>query len=171
MKAEIVGPVRSVRSERAEWDLTNEVWQEPKGFSVEEYRPDGKISSSENQWNGAAVSRCTYSYDDAGLLTETRHWNGDTLGGWSVNEYDGERLVRTVGHTPDGPAKAAEERTYAPDGSYERIMHFPEVGFNTHVSLGTVEGLDSFSVSAPYAQTMITRYDRDERACEIRSER
>ncbi|HUB80688.1 MAG TPA: hypothetical protein VMB03_17910 [Bryobacteraceae bacterium] len=164
MKSELVGPVRRVRSESAQWDLTNEVWQAPERVTIEEYRKDGKISSSElrcETW----THRSSYSYDDAGRLIETRFWNGETLGGWRVNEYDGGRLVRTVGHSPDGTSKP-HERTYAPDGSYEQIVHFPEILFNMHVSLGAVEGLDC-SIGVPYAKTMITRYDREDRACGI----
>jgi hypothetical protein len=166
MKSELVGPVRSVRGEWAEWDLTNEVWKAPQRVTIEEYRPDGKISSSELRFVGGSVSRSAYSYDEAGLLVETQIWNGDAPAGRWVNEYDADRLIRTVGHLPDGSEQVGEERTYAPDGSHERIMHLPETRFNTMVSLGAVEGLD-FSVGAPYARTMITRYDREERACEV----
>jgi len=164
MKTELVGPVRSVRSESAEWDLTNEVWQAPSRVTTEEYRKDGKISSSGLRCETWA-HRSSYSYDDAGRLIETRFWNGETPGGWQVNEYDGGRLVRTVGHSPDGTSEP-HERTYAPDGSYEQIVHFPEILFNMHVPLGAVEGLDC-SIGVPYAKTMITRYDREDRACGI----
>jgi hypothetical protein len=154
-----------VRTESAQWDLTAEEWQAPRRITTEQYRPDGKIAASQDQWGGAEAGSTISSYDDAGVLIETLYWNGDAPAGRAVYEYDGGRLMRAVQHNPDGSQHVSQEFAYAPDGSHTRILHFPEM-FGTMDVICGLEGVD-FSVSAPGVRTMTTSYDHEDRVAEV----
>jgi hypothetical protein len=52
VKREAPEGARTVRTEWAEWDLTNEAWKTPSRETVEEYRPDGKLLVSEFSFAG-----------------------------------------------------------------------------------------------------------------------
>jgi YD repeat-containing protein len=164
VKQELLGRVRSVRTELAIWDLAAETWQTPERVTVEEYREDGKISANEHRWNGQ-VSRSTYLYDQPGRLVETQFcWNGDESAGRVAYEYDDSgRLVRQVGYGHDG-ARVIEERTYAPDGSHMRVHPFPEGVTDVYCP---VDGADYY-FSAIGAREMVTAYDPGDRFWEMR---
>ena len=72
MKPEVVGPVRSVRTERAEWDLSVGQWKEATYNSLQEYRSDGKLATSETRFSSECATKCAHSYDDAGALIDVR---------------------------------------------------------------------------------------------------
>ncbi len=162
MKSELLGRVRSVRTESAVWDLATETWQTPQRVTLEEYREDGKISVTEHRWNGQ-VSGSTFEYDEACRLIETHVWNGDEDIGRQVYEYDrSSRLVRQVGYGREG-ARVLEERTYAPDGSHVRVHPLPEGVTDAYCP---VDGADYY-FSAAGAREMVTSYDREDRLSEM----
>jgi YD repeat-containing protein len=76
-KWEVRGPVASLRTETATWDLNQENWQLRGHFTVASFRRDGAISStdSHNADGSIAYSRCLY--DHSGLLMESRSWMND----------------------------------------------------------------------------------------------
>ena len=162
MKEELLGRVRSVRTESALRDLATETWQTPQQVTVEDYREDGKISVTEHRWNGP-VSRCTYKYDRAGRLIETEFRIGDEHAGTQVHEYDESgRLARQVGHGRDG-TRVTEERTYAPDGSHVRVHPLPAGVTDVYCP---VDGADYY-FSGPGAREMVTAYDPEDRVSEV----
>jgi hypothetical protein len=65
------GPVRTIRSELAEWDLAKEQWQAARRVTMVQFRPDGCISEMENHNPNGSISRSRYSYDEAGRLLES----------------------------------------------------------------------------------------------------
>jgi len=163
VKEGLLGRVRSVRTESSLWDSAAETWQAPQRVSLEEYREDGKMSVSEQSWNGQ-VSRSTYRYDEVGHLTETEFWNGEERAGSQVHEYnESGRLMRQVGCGHDG-ARVIEERSYAPDGSHVRVHQLPEGVIDFYCP---VDGADYY-FSAPGAREMITAYDSQCRVSEMR---
>ena len=165
MKEELLGRVRSVRTESALWDLANETWLAPQRVTVEEYREDGKISVSEHRGNGQ-VSRSTYRYDEDARLIETEFWNGDGRVGKQLHVYDESgRLVRQVGYGRDG-ARVIEERTYLPDGSHTRVYPLPDGAMDVYCP---ADGADYY-FSAPGAREVVTMYDGEDRLSEIRVE-
>jgi hypothetical protein len=163
VRSELLGSVRSVRTESAIWDLTTETWQAPNRVVREEYREDGKISVWEHHWNGQA-SRSTHKYDQAGRLVETQIWNGGESAGRVAYEYDESgQLMRQVGYGLEG-ARVIEERTYAPDGSHVRVQRLPEGVTDVYCP---VDGADYY-FSAPGAREMIAVYDGEDRLSEMR---
>jgi YD repeat-containing protein len=163
LKEELIGCVRSLRTESAVWDLATETWQTPQRVTLEEYREDGKISAREDRWNGQG-SRSTYLYDQAGRLVETQIWNGDENAGRVAYVYDENgRLVRQVGYGREG-ARVTEERTYAPDGSHVRVQQLPDGVTDVYCP---VDGADYY-FSASGAREMITVCDAEDRISEMR---
>jgi YD repeat-containing protein len=164
VKSELLGRVRSVRTESALWDLATETWQAPQRVTLEEYREDGKISVSEHRWNGQ-VSRSTYRYDEAGRLIETAFWNGGALAGRQVHEYDESgRLIRQVYFGMIGAGVVMEECTYASDGSHVRVQRLPAGVTDVYCP---VDGADYY-FSARGARDMVTVYDCGDRLSEVR---
>ena len=43
------GPVRTLRTELAEWDITNEQWQAPRRVCLVQLRPDGRVVEQLNK--------------------------------------------------------------------------------------------------------------------------
>jgi hypothetical protein len=135
MRPDVPEKARTIRTEWAEWDLANEVWKPPSRVTLEEFRPDGKRRVSEHRNSDGSVSRSIFSYDDAGLLIESRFENSEGLASRGICSYDDRgRLIRSLGYAPDGSVNGTVENAYAADGSYTRVIHFPhlegEVVFN-----------------------------------------
>jgi hypothetical protein len=161
--SDVPGGARTVRTEWAEWDLTNETWKAPSRVTLEEYRPDGRLRVSEGRNPDGSVYRSTNLYDDAGLLTETQFESGAAVGRGTYSYDDGGRLIRQVSYAPDGSERVAEEHTYA-DGLHTRVFHVPQVGGTTDFYCA-IDGVDLY-FSAPGATTMTTVYDSEGRASE-----
>ncbi|MEI9973812.1 MAG: hypothetical protein WDO73_18225 [Ignavibacteriota bacterium] len=113
MKQELLGSVRSVRTEWGQWDLTNEVWGEADRTMVEEYRPDGKCLSTEVRYASGSAHRTTHTYDDSGVLTESSYYNGDQAAGRCMYFYDDQgRPTLHVGVAAEGSESVCEEYSY-----------------------------------------------------------
>ncbi len=157
---------RSVRSEWAEWDLTSESWKLPTRITVEEYRSDGKLLSSEMRFPNESACRSTNSYDESGLLIERQFQNGDAPAGRTILVYDEwGRLIRQMGRAPDGAERVAEEHVYGAEGEHTKIIHLPPMEGARNVLYG-VEGVD-YSLSATGITTMTTVFDSHGRVSEV----
>jgi hypothetical protein len=157
VKSDTPAGARSVRTEWAEWDLANEAWKAPTRSTIEEFRSDGKISVSESRFGNGPAFRVTHAYDDAGLLTESQFYNGDTAAGRQTNFYDERgRLIRQTQHGPEGE-RVGEECIYSPDGSYTRVMYLPTMEGN--VSYYCAIDDSDYYLSAPGTNTMTTAFD------------
>ena len=51
------GPVRTLRTERAEWDLNREEWQPVRNFAVVAFHPDGRIDEAEHHNPDGSIFR------------------------------------------------------------------------------------------------------------------
>ena len=160
MKSELLGRVRSVRTETSLWDLATETWQAPTLVKLEEYREDGKISVSEHR----EVSRSTYKYDQAGRLAEIQISIGDANAGRVAYEYDeSDRLIRTVQYPAAGAGVVMDDRTYAADGSYVSVQQIPAGVTDVYCP---IDGADYY-FSAPGVRERIVVYDPKDRATEV----
>lgn len=164
MNPDAVANARSVRTEWAQWDLTTEAWPLATRISTEEFRPDGKIAASESHWNGKLISRCAYSYDDAGVLMETKLSLDDGTSYRTVHEYEDGRLARIAHYDTAGSRTVSEERVYAADGSYKCTRQFPKERGGRDIFC-PVAGLNLY-LSARGATTMITWYHREDHPSE-----
>ena len=127
IKWNVHGPVRDLRSESAEWDLSLEQWRAVRHFSLVRFHPDGRISESESHNPDGSVSLSGYVYDPAGRLQEARF---APIGGptsKSIYFYDGSgRRVRIVTVDPDGTERETEACRYGPDGKRTRVYFVPK---------------------------------------------
>jgi hypothetical protein len=75
------GPVHTLRTEHAEWDLSLERWQAARYFTLVRFHPDGRISESESHNPDGSISRSSYAYDAVGRMQEARFgMNSDPIG-------------------------------------------------------------------------------------------
>ena len=153
----VQGPVQSLRTEFAEWDLTLEQWRAPQNYTVVRFRPGGAIGESEHHNPDGTTSRSTSVYDAAGRLRETRFGMNDGPLSKSLYFYDERgRLARVVGVDPDETEREAETYTYGPDGRQAKVYFVPQHLANAFMYAieGTVQ-----SYGAPGATTITTRYE------------
>src|SRR5438876_5436874 len=95
------GPVRTLRTELAEWDIGQEQWQARCHSSIVQFRPDGEVIEREDQNPNGSVSKSRSFYDDAGRLLETEFRLDQGPISKMVHRYDElGRLVRKT--TVDG---------------------------------------------------------------------
>jgi hypothetical protein len=160
MRPEVPEKARTVRTEWAEWDLTNEMWKAPLRVTIEEFRPDGKLLVSEYRNPDGSVSRSVNSYDDAGLPIESRFESGDGAVSQGTCSYDHRgRLIRSVSYASDGSVRLSVEIVYAADGSYTRVIHFPHMQGDVMFSFGDDD--PDYSLNAPGATTAFGGHGRE----------
>lgn len=154
----IHGPVHTLRSEFAEWDLIREEWQAPRHVSLVRFLPNGRIVESEHHNPDGSISRSNHFYDAVDRLTEARFQMNDGPIRKTVYFYDGSgRLIRVAGVEPDGTGRESETYRYGQDGRKTRVYFVPElkpgVGFSC-----AIEGTE-LSYGADGATTITTVYD------------
>jgi hypothetical protein len=68
------GPVRTLRTENAEWDASHGVWQAPRGVTIVTFRRDGQFSEEEFHNPDGSVARWARvcRYDTLGCKTKVR---------------------------------------------------------------------------------------------------
>ncbi len=168
------GPVRTIRAELSEWDLSKEQLQAPCRVTVTQFRRDGCISEMEDYRPNGPISRWKYSYDDAGRLLESAFQQNDGPIATTVHRYDKlGRLVQKIFRDGSGTERESEIYTYD-DGGRKTKLEFvsrPEnaaacgtTGCGT-ASVYGVEGAE-LAYGAEGVVTITTRYDDNERSCE-----
>jgi YD repeat-containing protein len=161
-KWKLRGPVRTVRSEWAEWDAAREAWTAPRRFTVTEFRADGKIGSNETHNADGSIARTAYRYDERGRLLEVQRGDASNL----IYSYDESgRHVRTMSVDADGGSRESESCRYDSTGRKTKVSVLHTPALNVEVMQG-VEGTDT-SFSAPGATTSTTIYDERELPQEV----
>mgnify|MGYP005838658303 CR=1 FL=1 len=113
----LMGPVRTLRIETSNYDITTGEVQPSRGFTLVRFREDGKISAIEYQNPDGSSGRTENTFDDAGRLAETRFTGPDGRVWRQVYEYGpSARLERVVAVEPDGSERLREEYRYLDDG-------------------------------------------------------
>src|SRR5688572_26704320 len=102
------GPVRTLRTQFAEWNPEVGDWWPLKNRFVATFRADGQLSEIEHHNPDGSVPREVRLYDDAGRLTEDQWWSNDVL-------------TRRVVHTYDGGGRSASAVTVDADGTKHEI--------------------------------------------------
>jgi len=155
-KWKVHGPVATLRSEHATWDLAREEWQPSRGLTVTSFHPDGAVSASDYQNPDGSVSHSRCVYDDAGRLVESNFQFGDGPIDRTVYSYDeAGRHVRTVQVSHDGTRTDSEICTYDAGGKKTKVRFLGVGRANTAYA---VEGSEQ-AYGAPGATTMTTTYD------------
>ena len=168
------GPVRTLRTEFAEWNPEAGDWRPLKSRFVATFRADGQLSEVEYHNPDGSVPRDVRVYDDAGRLTENQWWSNDVLTRRVVHTHDDAgRLVSSGTVAVDGTTQEVELCRYDDNGRKTKVvsLHVPESGGAT-CSTGScgvmfsVEGTD-VAYSAPGATSSTTTYDEHERPLEV----
>ena len=106
---ELRGPVRTLRTQFAEWNPETGDWWPLKNRFVAMFRPDGQLSESEYHNPDGSVPREVRVYDEAGRLTEDQWWSNEVLTRRVVHTYDGDgRPASAVTVDADGTKHEAE---------------------------------------------------------------
>ena len=151
------GPVHTLRSEHAEWDLSLEQWQAAKRFTLVGFHPDGRINENEGHNPDGSISRSSYAYDAVGRMQEARFGMDGDPTSKNIYFYDGRgRLARVVGVDRDGIERESEAYIYSQDGKKTRVCFRPKQEPNA----GTV-GIDVTALSHGDTDEVLLRDDDD----------
>jgi len=171
---ELRGPVRTLRTQFAEWNPETGDWRPLKSRYVATFRADGQLSEVEYHNPDGSVPREVRVYDDASRLTENQWWSEDVLTRRVVHTYDDAgRLVSSGTVAVDGTTQEAEICRYDENGRKTKVvfLHVPESGGATCSagSCGVMFGVEGTDVaySAPGATNSTTTYDEHERPLEV----
>ena len=152
------GPVATLRTEHAEWDLAREQWQPARGVVLTSFRTDGQLSSRDFHNPDGSIVRTRWVYDEAGRLAESNVQLGDgPIEKRTMYFYDDAgRHVRTVQVIHDGTRRESEICTYDAAGRKTKVRFLDFAG--RPVAGYGVEGSEG-AYPAPGATTMTTSYD------------
>jgi len=111
------GPVHTLRTGHAEWDLSLEQWRAAQQFTMARFRRDGRLGGIEYHNPDGSVPRSTYVYGPAGQLQESRFDMDEGRTTKTVYHYDESgRLARVVTVDRDGTERETEVYRYGLDG-------------------------------------------------------
>jgi hypothetical protein len=165
-KWNIHGPVHTLRTEFAEWDLTLEQWQTAQSYTLERFRPDGMVDEGECHNPDGSISRYSCVYDAAGLMRETQFRMNDDPPSRTIYSYDElGRLLRVTSVDRDGTERESEAYSYGQDGQKTKVYFIPTLEPKTSFSYG-IEGT-ARSYGADGAATITTLYDEGGQPFEV----
>src|SRR6266849_5444522 len=118
----VSGPVRTLRSEHAEWDPSQNTWKAFRNVSTVTFRRDGQVSDGEFHNPDGSVARWARVYDDGGRVIEAQSWMDDGPRTRQFYSYDAQgRLAAVEDVAPDGGRRQAESYTYDPGGRKTKL--------------------------------------------------
>jgi hypothetical protein len=149
------GAVETLRTEFATWDLDQQDWQPPRGFTLTSFRPDGKVSTSETHNPDGSVVHSQWLYDDARLSESISGFHDGPVNRVAYFYDEAGRHVRTVQRSLDGTQTDSEISTYDAGGKRTKIH------FLSHRGGNVVYGVDGTeqAYGVPGATTMTITYD------------
>ncbi len=175
-KWKIHGPVKTLRSEFATWDIGRNDWQPGQHVSLASFRPDGKVSATEASNPDGSVAHSRWFYEEAGRLKESHSWMNDGPVDIALYLYDeAGRHIQTVQPNNDGTQTDFERCSYATDGTRTKVRFLspsevePECTSGGAYGASTgygIEGTDT-SYAAPGARTMTATYDHHDLPREV----
>jgi hypothetical protein len=152
------GPVQKLRSEHAQWDIASGQWEQPKGWTTIQFRPDGEISEREDR-NPIAFSRTKYRYDGDGRLQESVFQLNDGPTSTRVCRYDESgRLSRVVAISEAGIEQESEICSYDANGRKTKLQIVPKSEDRSTPACYGVEGAEK-SYGAQGVTAITTLYD------------
>jgi hypothetical protein len=167
-KWNVHGPVKTLKSGFATWDLERQDWQSVHHFAVASFHPNGAISSTDHHNRDGTISHSLWIYDDAGRMVESNCWMNDERIDRVVYVYDeAERHIRTTRLNHDGAGVDSEVCNYDADGRKAKVRFLHRHEANAECMAGNaceantfyaIEGTDS-AYGAPGATTMTINYD------------
>ena len=123
---ELRGPVRTLRTQFAEWNPETGDWWPLKNRFLGMFRPDGQLSEIEHHNPNGSVPREVRVYDEAGRLTEDQWWSNEVLTRHVVHTYDvGGRPASAVTVEVRGTKHEAELCRYDENGRKTKVVFLP----------------------------------------------
>jgi hypothetical protein len=156
-------PVRTMRSEVAEWDPDRGVWQAPRGASIITFRPDGQVSAGESFHPEGPVARWARVYDADGRIIEEQSWRDNGPRSRGVYSYDARgRHVATEVLEADGTRRETERCRYDSGGRKTKVISLPHLLPQDRADIRAihygVEGSE-YAVDAPGAVALTVSCD------------
>ena len=168
------GPVRTLRTQFAEWNPETGDWWPLKNRFATTFRADGQLSEIEHHNPDGSVFREVHVYDEAGRLAERQRWSNDILTSRVVYTYDvAGRSASTFKVDVDGTKHETERCHYDENGRKTKVIFLPipeSSGASCSTgSCGTMYGVEGTDVaySAPGATSSTTTYDDRGRPSEV----
>jgi hypothetical protein len=128
-KWKVHGPVATLRTEHAAWDLAREEWQPARVLVITSFRRDGSVSASDFHNPDGSIVHTRWVYDDAGRLMESNFQSGDGFINRTVYTYDeAGRHVRTVEVLRGGTPADSESCTYNAAGRKTKVRFLGAIG-------------------------------------------
>jgi hypothetical protein len=157
-KWNVHGPVASLKTELAEWDLHTGYWKPAGHFTVATFRRDGAIRSTDGYNPDGSVAHSRWIYDESGRLMESHSWMNDDTPHRSLYLYDDAgRHVRTFAVSLDVAETDVETSSYDAEGRRTKVSVFGSREGNVFYSIeGTNMGL-----SAPGDVRVVITYDHN----------
>ncbi len=163
-KYKVRGPVATLSTEHATWDMARQEWQPPRGLVTTSFRPDGAVSTSDFHNPDGSVLHSRWLYDEAGRLIEsTTQFNEGPIDR-TVYSYDkAGRHLRTVQMSHDGTQTELETCSYDAGGKKTKVRYLGVRGPNTGYG---IEGSEQ-GYPAPGATTMTTAFGEGDLPAEV----
>ncbi|AXC12098.1 hypothetical protein ACPOL_2790 [Acidisarcina polymorpha] len=162
------GPVKTLRSEFATWDLDRQDWQPIQHFTVGTFRLDGMILRLDAKNPDGTIAHSQWLYDDGGRLAESNSSMNEGPLDRTAYVYDeGGRHIRTTHVDHDGTQTDVEVCSYEVGGSKTKVRFLSTGVVALECSSAdvcgactgyAVEGTES-AYNAPGATTMTVVYD------------
>ena len=138
------GPVQKLRIEHAQWDIASGQWDQPKGWTTIQFRPDGEISEREER-HPAGSFRTKHRYDGDGRLLKSIFQLNDGPTSSRVCLYDeSERLSRVVAISEAGIEQESEICSYDANGRKTKLQIVPKSEDRSTPACYGVEGAEKF---------------------------
>jgi hypothetical protein len=162
------GPVESLRTEFATWDLNQDDWHPVARFTLTSYRSDGTLSTSDAHNPDESIAHSRWLYDDVGRVAEANFWMNDGPVDRMVYFYDeAGRHIRTMRLNHDGTQADLEVCSYDADGRKTKVQFLlsreadSECGAGNACGASTAYGIEGTDTAygAPGATTMTVTYD------------
>jgi len=151
------GPVRSMRSEIAEWDDERAAWKEPRFVLFVVFDAAGRVTQMDQRGVNESVYRKTYAYDADGRVLEeaagTAGERHDHVRRWTYDDHG--RVSAVIGTGADGAPTLYQLCTYDEAGRRVERTTFP--AGKTFSAYG-IDGSE-FSYGAPGAVSQTTYFD------------
>jgi hypothetical protein len=167
-KWKVHGPVETLRTEFATWDLNQDDWQPVEHFTLTSFRSDGTVSTSDTHNPGGSIAHSRWLYDGAGRVAESNSWMNDGPIDRAVYSYDeAGRHIRTMQLNHDGTQTVLEVCSYDADGRKIKVRFLFSCKVDSECIAGNacgastgygIEGTDT-AYGAPGATTMTVTYD------------
>ena len=153
------GPVRTLRSEHAEWDRGLQTWQAPRRVSTITFRRDGQASEGEFHNPDGSIARWARVYDAGGRIVEAQSWMDDAPRTRQRYSYDTQgRLAVVEEEAADGGRRHAERYSYDSVGRKTKVSALASAKPNMSMLYGGFEGTEQ-AYGADGAATLAVAYD------------